>query len=398
MKYIKLFILFLFTSSVTSQPKDGYWDNIRTTNETLVINSGERKFIKTAEFPEGTTELVYRISLLDDNQKLSSSLVSLLKAIPDPTGISQGTAGAVFLLSTMTGSDKCKYAVFTNEKDALQHQKSGDGKNACYQQNNPINKEAKLLSANSKCLTSTAKNLWFVFENTNWVMNEKIVIEVVPWIDTKLSSGWTKDAKKEVIAICKSMEIIAAVIKKDQFCGYFLEAVMDVYSYRDFKDLLIEEKAKVVEDFTQKALDKIGENTSIRAISSVETRQLFDEGKKQQAIEILENAIKNKKASVADYYQLGQMYLYTRQFDKALKIGIAAEQLDKTDLKIKLSLAHAYLFLDEFAKAKEIYKQYKSQNISANISWSQQLKNDFKTFENYGLDNSKFKRVLNLLD
>jgi hypothetical protein len=37
----------------------------------------------------GTTELIFRITLLDDNQQMAGSLVSLLKAIPDPTGISQ---------------------------------------------------------------------------------------------------------------------------------------------------------------------------------------------------------------------------------------------------------------------------------------------------------------------
>jgi hypothetical protein len=43
--------------------------------------------IKTDDFPVGTTELIYRITLLDDNQKIANSLVSLLKAVPDPTGI-----------------------------------------------------------------------------------------------------------------------------------------------------------------------------------------------------------------------------------------------------------------------------------------------------------------------
>jgi len=63
----------------SAQFKDGYWDNIRTTNETVTLRAGEKKVVKSADFPEGTTEIVYRITLLDDNQKLSSSLVSVLK-------------------------------------------------------------------------------------------------------------------------------------------------------------------------------------------------------------------------------------------------------------------------------------------------------------------------------
>jgi len=43
---------------------------------------------------------------------MANSLVSVLKSIPDPTGISQGSAGAVLLLSKISGEDKCKYAIF----------------------------------------------------------------------------------------------------------------------------------------------------------------------------------------------------------------------------------------------------------------------------------------------
>jgi hypothetical protein len=157
----RLNVLFaLFSSFALAQSKDGYWDNVRTTNETITLGAGKKKMIKTADFPLGTTEVVYRISILDDNQKISSSLVSVLKAIPDPTGISQGSAGAVFLASTISGDDKCKYAVFTNEKDALEYEKSSVLKNACVFQNEPVNKEAKLLSEKSKCLSGN-KNLWF---------------------------------------------------------------------------------------------------------------------------------------------------------------------------------------------------------------------------------------------
>lgn len=101
-------------------------------------------------------------------------MVSLLKAIPDPSGISQGTAGAVFLLSTITGEDKCKFYVFTNETDALQFEKSGITKNACFAQETPVNKAAKLLSDESKCLSANPKNLWFVFESDNWIMKQKL--------------------------------------------------------------------------------------------------------------------------------------------------------------------------------------------------------------------------------
>ena len=152
--------LYLIASIVTvtfasAQSKEGYWDNIRTTNETINLRAGEKKVIKSADFPEGTTEVVFRITILDDNQKLSSSLVSVLKAIPDPTGISQGTAGAIFLASTISGDDKCKYAIFADANEADLFLTTAKKDKACLIQDTPINKEARILkSKSSECFNS----------------------------------------------------------------------------------------------------------------------------------------------------------------------------------------------------------------------------------------------------
>jgi hypothetical protein len=72
----------------------------------------------------GTTELIYRITLLDDNQQMAGSLVSLLKAIPDPTGISQVLRVFSFLIVKVSGDDKCNYAIFSSS-DVAQIIKSG---------------------------------------------------------------------------------------------------------------------------------------------------------------------------------------------------------------------------------------------------------------------------------
>ena len=192
----------------TAQSKDGYWDNIRTTNETISLRAGEKKVVKTADLPEGTTEVVYRITLLDDNQKLSSSLVSVLKAIPDPTGISQGAAGAVFLASTISGDDKCKYAIFTDPKISDAFLTTGKTTNACLIQDTPINKEARILKMKgSDCMTLKTQNLYFAIQSDNWVMSEKVILEVVPWVDTKASRGWNSDTKNEIITLSKTLKV-----------------------------------------------------------------------------------------------------------------------------------------------------------------------------------------------
>ncbi len=158
----------LFAVNTSFSQQDGYWDKDRATIKEVSVAARDRIVIKSEDFPVGTTEIVYRITLLDENQQLASSLVSVLKAIPDPTGISQGSAGAVFILSNVSGNDKCKYAVFSNADFASNYKKDGKIDKACLYQNNPVSKDAKLLSIDkSMCLKNNSNNLWFGFESKN---------------------------------------------------------------------------------------------------------------------------------------------------------------------------------------------------------------------------------------
>ena len=101
------FLLFITLQSFAQQ--DGFWDKDRAYSKQITLGSGKRTAVHIEDLPTGTTEIVFRITLLDENQKIANSLVSILKAIPDPTGISQGSAGAVFLLSKTSGDDTCLY-------------------------------------------------------------------------------------------------------------------------------------------------------------------------------------------------------------------------------------------------------------------------------------------------
>jgi hypothetical protein len=44
----------------------------RATTKEIVVSARDRIVIKT-DFPVGTTELIYRITLLDDNQQMAGS-------------------------------------------------------------------------------------------------------------------------------------------------------------------------------------------------------------------------------------------------------------------------------------------------------------------------------------
>lgn len=395
----RLNVLFaLFSSLVLAQSKDGYWDNIRTTNETIVLGAGKKKMIKTADFPLGTTEVVYRISILDDNQKISSSLVSVLKAIPDPTGISQGSAGAVFLASTISGDDKCRYVVFTNEKDALEYEKSSVLKNACVIQNEPINKEAKLLSEKSKCLNGN-QNLWFVFESDNWIMKQKIVFEVVPWVDYKFKNGWTNAAKKELLLEIENNVIFKSINQKDKLLGYFIETFTSKYNFNDYKEIIPAEKAKAFNDVMDESLRKSGLMKSYLDGIRAEAKRFLSAKEYEKGMSLIENEIIQKgRATDLDYGLQGDFYLMTKQYIKAEVAIKKAISMNATNIEHQLRLAHVYLFSDRVSDAKDIHKKYRSNNVSSSKSWAEATIEDFENFKKNGLPTDDFKKILRILE
>lgn len=397
----KLFlILSLFTiANLFSQTQDGYWDNIRITNETITLKAGEKKSIKTANFPEGTTEVVYRITLLDDNQKLSSSLVSVLKAIPDPTGISQGTAGAVFLLSTISGDDKCKYAIFEQNTDAENFLKTGKTTNACVIQNTPINKEAKLLSKDSKCDILNSENLYFTFESDNWIMNQKIVLEVVPWVNKKASRGWNKKTKKELETICNLMLFKNKLLKKELFVGEFINLVTEKYTYTEFNDILPAEKTVIIQKIAMQSLQNTNQINDFMEYKRTIAWDFYKKNEHQKAIDyIIEEIIETKLVQAKDYSALGDIYIETKQFVNAKEAYLKATQLDANQLWYQLKYANALVFNKEISHAKDIHKKYKSNNIDAKTSWPQQAKFDIEFYKSKGLNVDDFKKILRIVE
>lgn len=112
MNFKKIFFLLLISISVSSvfAQKDGYWDKERAFKKEIVVSARDRIVVKTDDLPVGTTEVVFRITLLDDNQQLAGSLVSVLKSIPDPSGISQGSIPSFQLMIILL---HCHFFIYT---------------------------------------------------------------------------------------------------------------------------------------------------------------------------------------------------------------------------------------------------------------------------------------------
>jgi len=388
----------LFSSSIYAQ-KDGFWDKERATTKEITLSAGKRALIKTEDLPVGTTEFVYRVTVLDENQKLTSSLVSVLKAIPDPTGISQGTAGAIHLTSAISGDDKCTFALFQEANSAnlfLKRRLKPD--RACWEQKEKVNKDAKLISSSSLCLTNLP-NLWFGFESQNWVMKQKIVLEVVPWVDYKASRGWDKTVKNEILNTAKKLPVVSKLTKKDAFYAAFLENISKKYTYREFSQLLVVEKNNAIEKLTEESLKETGEVKAYYDIIREKSNAAFQKGNYEEAISILfTEMFAKKRATYLDYQILGDYYLYSKQFTKAEETYNKGIKLNPSEIHFQLNLAHVYLFTNKISESKDIHKKYAHESLSNGKTWIAQTKSDFITFEKHKLPTDNFKKILRVLE
>lgn len=397
-----LSFLLLIPSLNFAQSPNGYWDNQRATTKEVSLSAGEKVVLKSEEFPVGTTEFAYRITLLDENQKMVNDLASVLKAIPDPYFIGKGTGGAISLVSTISGSDKCTYAVFVNEKLANDYLSSEKTEKACLYQKNPVSKDAKLVGMKSTCLDENSKFLWFAFKNQNWLMGEKIILEIVPWIDNVASRGWTKKNKESLVSQLSTNPISLSLnqTQRNKYAFKLIDKIALAYRFQDFKNLSATEQNLAIENNEEKALIEIGLPNYYNDYIARQAKALAEKGNSEEAIDLMTNKVISKSnATALNHNTLGELYLITNQFDKALQRFQTAENLDSSELKVKMNLAHTYMFMDEISKCKEIHKQYKNQNISAKQTWKNKVINDLARFEKMeNLPQENIKKIWKLFN
>lgn len=393
---LAIFVFLLSLCCLEAGAQSGYWDRERATTKELVVPAGNRVVVKTQPFPVGTTEVVYRITVLDDNQKMANNLGTVLKSIPDPSGISQGSGASLQLLSTISGKDECTYAVFTDKAKAEAYKTSGKPEGSCISQPNPISKEAKVISGKSACLNKPV--LYFAFESNNWFMRQRIVLEVVPWVDFKASTGWSNENKLSVLNLCKSSSLAELMIRPDDLCLCILDKFTQKYTYAEYSNLLIAEKSKLFRDFGNACLDsKSSANKSVLQTARQDAEKHFANKNYEQAIQLMQSAIiASGSGTATDYNMLGKYYLYTRQFLRAKAAFDEAEKRDPTDLAVKLNLAHYYVLGGDFRRGKDLHERFMNQNISAKETWQARTREDFADFTQAGMESEDFYRILKL--
>lgn len=390
----------LFVSSLAfSQSPAGYWDNQRITNKEIKLSRGEKIIVKSEDFPVGTTEFAYRITLLDENQKMASDLASVLKAIPDPYYIGKGAGGAISLLSTVSGSDKCTYAIFTNETIASDFIGSENTEKACLFQKKPVSKDAKVVSIKSACLGEETKNIWFTFKNENWVMGEKIILEIIPWVDNIASRGWTKKNKEIVLKNISTRSIAKSLNPeyRNKITFNIFEKIENKYRFQDFDALSEKEQIGIIEDVEEEATIKSGLPNAYNDFICYKADFLAKNKKIEEAIELINNRVISKPNATAFHYScLAELYIKSNQMEKALKTLKTAEKLDSSELIVQMNLAHVYMFMDEVSKSKEIHKKFLNQSVSAKQSWKNKAINDLDSFKKSSLPQENINKIWRL--
>lgn len=398
MKKITPFLLLASLLGFSQSPQ-GYWDNQRSTTKEITLSAGDKVIVKSEEFPVGTTEFAYRITLLDENQKMVNDLASVLKAIPDPYYIGKGAGGAISILSTISGSDTCTYAVFINEAIASDYVGSEKTDKSCLFQNNPVSKDAKVVSMKSACLNEDTKYLWFAFKNHNWLMGEKIVLEIVPWVDNVASRGWTQKNKTVLLPhILKNALTISLSDAQKQKFGYkIIEKLNKEYRFQDFNLLNLTEQKSAIEKVEEQSLIEMGLPAKYNEMISLEAKEYAKKGDYDEAISLMnDKAISKPNTTASNYNVLGELYLQSNQLEKALQSFINAEKLDPKNLYVQLNLAHTYMFMDEVSKSKAIHKKYMNQNVSAKQTWKNRAINDLDRFKKTSLPQDNIQKIWRL--
>jgi len=396
---MKKIFLFLLIAQISFAQKDGFWDKERAFTKEIKLSSGNRTLVKIDDLPEGASEFVFRILLIDENGKITTSLASILKAIPDPTGISQGTAGAIVLTNSLSGEDTCVYGIYTSEKAGNQFLKDGKLETACYYKKDPINKDSKVISIKNTNCFENAPSIWFGFENKNWVLSTKIVLEVVSWIDYSASRGWNLETKKELLTEAEKVTTVKMVANKNNYLATFLKVFTAKYKYSEYKQLLAIEKMNAMQSIATESLAQSGELQNYLDKIRSASFDLFKIGKSEEAITLIQKEIIEKKyAKDNDYSALGDIYLFNKQFVKAEEQYKKAIDKNTSELRYQLKLAHVFMFSNKIGEAKDIHKFYKDNNISANKSWIAQTKYDFEDFEKRGFSTDNFKKILRILE
>lgn len=392
MKSIFTLAIVLFAFTLFGQ-QSGHWDFNRAIEKSFPLPDTEKKII-TVNLPIGTTQILYRVSFLSPSAEVTNKIAQTLSVAPSLT--IQGASMALNVISTLGGTNKGQYNIFTDYENANKYY-LGLRSTACYVSLADIPGEKNYIElSQNTCLKQGTTTLYFSFYNGNYFYDEQVLLEVVPWIDFEASKGWTLEAKNIFMDYCLAHMTEDITLKKE-VCGCVLEKFQAEHKVHELGTLTESELETISKQYSEQCIKGTGEHENILNFSRADADLAAEQGDYSKAINAYLEIIKSGSATVGDYNNLGWYYILTKQFLKATKYLKEGEKLDETELIIKGNLAHAYLLSGDLESAKAIYVKYKTQNVDEKTSWCQMVKGDFEALKSKGISCEQFSEILNLL-
>ena len=389
--FLLLSLSLLFTPPMYSQDESG-WDKERATTKEIVLDASSTTWSKI-DLPVGTTEVAVRVTLPDDNRQLTTSFADLLGSVPLPSA-QMASAGTKFL-SEIAGNDYCKYYVFQNAQEVNNYFQTYQDNAACFSTPDKVNRDVAFLKGN--CLQDNPHYLFFVFNSMNTVQKERIILEVVPWVDGKESRGWTRQIKQKFIDRCVGSEELKEFSNPEEYCQCLLDKFQASYTFQEFEKLIPSEMNKIGPMYGEQCLTETSAGKDIYDAERKRAQKLANDKKYGEAIATMLDVVSHGKPTTSDYNNLGYYYIFSKQYLKAIKYLKEGLKLDDTELLIHGNLAHAYLLNGDIEQAKAIYIKYKAQNVDDKMSWVEMIKLDFADFKKAGLPTDNFQAILDLV-
>ena len=250
MKWIILFSLILVQTSVFSQD-NGLWDVNAIKSQTINLSHGESKGI-TVELPRGTSKFSYKIKVISQFATAIYDFADMFKNSIDPrfSILSQAAKVAV-----SANDPKISYSI---------ENYSGNQKNYCYSSNGIITGTVINFFdySNRNCINidENTNVLNFYFKSNNQVFPLKVVFEYIPFIDSELQRGWTKNLKNNLydFLLSKLKEISNNInedeLKKGLSC--ILTNIVNDYTLDQYQSLAEYEKQNYFSKIIEKCNSK----------------------------------------------------------------------------------------------------------------------------------------------
>ncbi len=408
-----LLLLIIFTAFNAKAQQSDY-QTVPVLKESFWLNSKSAKFInsscytrgvRTVELPKGTVSIVYRVTVLEKKKELTPFAQQINQVISTAAQNDPYALTAKIIGQAITNSDG-SYADFFIFPDANNAHTFFEGE----QPDNKLSvqdfryKTISIVNALDKIPSNT---LYFGFRNNNMgsIMGTgglQIDLEVVALVEKIKNGGWTQETLNLFKAGLMKQPDISILPERDRLSNLIVYATSQKYTFQELSQSKAQDNVElgyreiVINAKKMIAVEKQREKKDALKLYN-QAAQLIKEKKFADALHMAEYVISKGQKNNITLNLYGYSLLLTKQFTKAKKILKDAALIDPTDLYVQGNLASAYLLTNEFENAKAIYLQYANENIDANTSFKQGVKEDFELFKEIGIVSLDFQKIYDLI-